>query len=175
VTAFITALVAGILFTSVVPIVARRRPVGQLLTWGEAFAAATFVFFLFVLAYGVIPHQWLTWCDKELAWRQDKTGIPLGPLGFYWNSGPGKALGFLPVDKNVLWPEGLTFFGRGRITLNAEHFRDVIGSGIYIGGLAIHFYLWSWWQKRGQVAKSRAEREALTTSAYGRPLTKAEA
>jgi hypothetical protein len=174
VTAFLTALLAGILLTGVVLLVARRRPVGQPLTWGEAFAAAVFVFFLFVLAYGVIPHTWLTWCDKELSWRKDKTGIPLGPLGFYWHSHGGKLLGFIPVDKNVLWPKGITFFGRGRILINAEHIRDLIGSTIYIAGLSVHFYLWTWWQKRGKVAKDRAEREALSTSAYGRPLKKAE-
>jgi hypothetical protein len=176
VTAFIVSLVAGLLLTGVVLVVARRRPVGQPLTWGEAFAAAVFVFALFVLAYGVIPHEWLTWCDKELAWRKDKTGIPLGPFGMWFFHGhAGHALGFIPVNKNSFWPNGITFFGRGRIMINAEHIRDVVGSGIYIGGLSVHFYLWAWWQKRGQVAKDKAQREALTTSAYGRPLTKAEA
>lgn len=174
-TAFLTSLGAGILLTALVVLYARRRPVGQLLTWGEAFAAATYVFLIFVLAYGVIPHTWLTWADKELSWRKDKTGIPIGPLGWYWHSKKGELLGFIPVDKNVLWPKGVTFFGRGRIIISAEQVRDVVASGIYIVALAVHFYLWTWWQKRGQVAKERAEREALTTSAYGRPLKKAEA
>jgi hypothetical protein len=174
VTAFIVSLVAGLALTGVVPLYARRRPVGQLLTWGEAFAAAVYVFFIFVLIYGVIPHTWLTWCDKELSWRKDKIGIPLGPFGMWYAHGhKDEAFWFIPMDKNVFWPKGITFFGRGRITINAEQIRDLIVSNIYIGGLAAHFYLWTWWQKRGKVAKDRAEREALSTSAYGRPLKKA--
>ena len=175
-TAFLTSLLAGILLTGVVLWYGRRRPVDQPLTWGEAFAGATFVFGIMVLAYGVIPHLWLTWCDKELAWRADKTGIPIGPLneagwGVFKN---GKdALGFIPVDKGVFWPEGITFFGRGRILISAEQIRDTIVSGIYIGFIAVQCILWAWWQKRGKVAKEKAEREALGTSAYGRPLTKA--
>ena len=48
------------------------------LTWGEAFVAATFVFALLFMAYGVVPHQWLAWADNELGWRNDKLGIPSG-------------------------------------------------------------------------------------------------
>ena len=176
-TAFLASLVVGIALTSLVFVAARRRPVGQPLTWGEAFAAATFVFLLFVLAYGLIPHEWLVWCDKELAWRKDKTGIPLGPLGtaiWHGHSSRIPVLGW-HVGKNSLWPTGITFWGRGRITINAEQIRDTVVSLIYIGGLAVHFSLWTWWQKRGKVAKERAEREALSTSAYGRPLKKAGA
>jgi hypothetical protein len=75
----------------------------------------------------------------------------------------------------VAWPEGVTFLGRGRILLNAEHIRDAVAATIYIGMLAAQFMLWAFWQKRGKVATQRAEREALTTSAYGRPLQKAQA
>ena len=35
--------------------VGRRRPPGTPFTWGEAFLAATFVFGLMLLAYGVVP------------------------------------------------------------------------------------------------------------------------
>jgi len=174
VVAFLTSIIVGVLLTAVVLVVARRRAPGTPLTWGEAFVAATFVFAIFVFAYGVIPHQWLVWCDKELAWRGDKTGIPLGPLGKVLDNGK-EAIGFIPVDKGVAWPEGITFFGRGRVLLNAEHIRDLVAATIYIMMLAGQFYLWAFWQKRGKVATAKAEREALSTSAYGRPLKKAEA
>jgi hypothetical protein len=85
------------------------------------------------------------------------------------------ALGINPINKGTAWPQGITFFGRGRILLNAEHIRDVVAATIYILMLAAQFMLWAFWQKRGKVAKQRAEREALTTSAYGRPLQKARA
>ena len=173
-TAFIVSLIAGVAMTAAILWYGRRRPVGQPLTWGEAFVAATYVFAIFVMIYGVIPHLWLTWADKELAWRADKTGIPLGPLQLLFDNGK-RALGVIPVDDGVAWPRGITFFGRGRILLSAEQIRDVIVSGIYIGGLVAHCYLWAWWQKRGKIQKERAEQEALSTSAYGRPLKKAEA
>ena len=174
-TAFVSSILGAILVVGVVLLVARRRPPGQPLTWGEAFVAACRFFFGFILASGLLPHYWLDWADTDLAWRRDKVGIPLGPLGAIWDGKKGEALWFIPVDKGTMWPDGLTFFGRGRILVNAEHFRDLIGATIYIAMLAAQFVLWSFWQKRGKVAKQRAEREALTTSAYGRPLQKAQA
>ena len=174
-TAFVFSILGGIIIVAGVLFMARRRPPGQPLTWGEAFVAGAWVFLGFILAYGLIPHYWLDWADTGLAWRKDKVGIPMGPLGAIWDGKEGKALWFIPVNEGVLWPRGITFFGRGRILLNAEHIRDVIGATIYIAMLAAQLVLWSFWQKRGKVAKQRAEREALTTSAYGRPLQKAQA
>ena len=174
-TAFVSSIFGGVIVVAVVLLVARRRPPGQPLTWGEAFVAALWVFLGMILAYGLIPHYWLDWADTGLAWRADKTGIPLGPLGAFWDGKKGEALFFIPINEGVAWPEGVTFFGRGRIILNAEHIRDVVAATIYIGMLAAQFMLWAFWQKRGKVATQRAEREALTTSAYGRPLQKAQA
>jgi hypothetical protein len=175
VTAFVSSILGGVIIVAGVLFMARRRPPGQPLTWGEAFVAGAWVFFGFILAYGLIPHYWLNWADSELSWRQDKTGIPLGPLGAFWDGKKGEALFFIPVNEGVAWPQGITFMGRGRIMLNSEHIRDVVAATIYIVMMAAQFMLWSFWQKRGKVAKQRAEREALTTSAYGRPLQKAQA
>ena len=176
VTAFLVSIIAGLVLTSILVSYGRRRAPGTYLTWGEAFAGATFVFAIFVLAYGVIPHQWLVWCDKELAWRRDKIGIPLGPLAkIYSAKEKHKLLGFIPVEKNSAWPKGITFFGRGRVTINAEQIRDTVVSVIYIGFMGVQFSMWSWWQKRGKIAKAKVEREALASSAYGRPLKRAEA
>ncbi|MYH87495.1 MAG: hypothetical protein F4125_02530 [Acidimicrobiaceae bacterium] len=50
---------------------AKRRPPDAPHTWGEAMFGAMFVFFLLFMAYGVVPHQWLTWAENELAWRSD--------------------------------------------------------------------------------------------------------
>ena len=61
--------------------IGRTRTPGTPLTWGEAFAAGVFVFFLLFLVYGIVPHQWLAWADNDLKWRSDKIGIPLGPIG----------------------------------------------------------------------------------------------
>ena len=41
-------------------------------TWAEAMAGAVGVFFLMTLAYGIIPHEWITFSDKYLQWTPDK-------------------------------------------------------------------------------------------------------
>jgi len=61
--------------------VGRRRPPGTPFTWGEAFLAATFVFGLMLLAYGVVPDQWLRWADNRLVWRSDKLLLAVSSKG----------------------------------------------------------------------------------------------
>ena len=135
-------------------LVARRRPPGTPLTWGEAFVAATFVFALMVLVYGIVPDRFMRWADSELRWRSDAYGIPTGPLHL------GK--------HGRLFAGGITFFGRGRIMLSLQAVRDIIASGIYIVGIGAQVFAWSWWQNRGK-GKDVPE---LETSAYGRPLVR---
>jgi hypothetical protein len=121
VVAFVMGLVALGLAVAVVLVVARRRPVGAPVTWGEAMAAATYAFFVMFLAYGIVPHQWLAWADNELNWRADKI--------LY---GPGDLLAKLPF------------------TLTYQVIRDVIAAGIYVVFLGGQMYLWSMWQARGK-------------------------
>ena len=50
-----------------------RRPKGELpATWGQCMAGATGVFAMFLMGYGVVPHEWLTWADSNLGLREDK-------------------------------------------------------------------------------------------------------
>ncbi|MGH9038249.1 MAG: hypothetical protein ACRD0O_21045 [Acidimicrobiia bacterium] len=50
-----------------------RKPKGELpATWGQAMAGATAVFAMFLMGYGVVPHEWLTWADSNLGLREDK-------------------------------------------------------------------------------------------------------
>jgi hypothetical protein len=72
VVAFITVSLIGILGVAAVWPLAKRRPVGAPLSWGEAMAGATYVFFLFLWWYGVIPHQWLTFSSSEWGWTSQK-------------------------------------------------------------------------------------------------------
>lgn len=120
------ALVVSTLFlvlgTLAVAVYARRRPQGAPLSWGEAMLAAVFVFFLMGLAYGIVPHQWLTYADNELGWRSDKITL-----------GPGNILTNIPF------------------TITYEVIRDFIAAGIYIVGLAVHVAMWAIWQGRGKV------------------------
>jgi hypothetical protein len=149
VVAFIASLIVTGLMVLVVLAVAKRRQPGTPLTWGEAFVAGTFVFGLLFMLYGIVPDRWIAWADSpELAWRSDSYGIPT------------------PFAR--LFEDGITFFGRGRIMVSAQTIRDIIASGIYIGGLVLNFWMWLWWQKRGRGPAT----PELETSAYGRPLVK---
>lgn len=136
----VTALLVALVFP-----MAKRRPVGRRLTWGEAMFAATYTYFLFFWIYGVVPHLWLTYADSELKWRNDK-------------------LLFGPSD--ILKPQ--KYDGWSPITLNYQVLRDIVVVVIYVGFLAGTIALWAYWQKRG----IRAERSAaeLEASDYGRPL-----
>ena len=51
------------------------RPQDRPTTWAEAMAGAVGVFFLMTLAYGVIPHEWITFSDKYLQWTPDKVVV----------------------------------------------------------------------------------------------------
>jgi hypothetical protein len=144
--AFLTSLVITIVLTGAAMAYGRRRPVGAPITWGEAMAASIYIFFLIFMIYGVVPHQWLTWAGSELGWRPDK--ILIGPNTV--------------VDKSI----GLDF----PITISYETIRDAIAAGIYIVGLGVQIALWSIWQNRG-----KSKPKEIPTSAFGRPLVKAEA
>jgi hypothetical protein len=140
--AFISSLLASLAMFAVVVLVGKRRAPGTPLTWGEAFVAGTFVFFLLFLLYGVVPHQWLTWADNELNWRRDE---------FFFGE------------------SGITFFGRGAIQFPKEVLRDIVATVIYVVFLVAQIVAWKWWQTRGQRAAS--ERPRLVSS-FGRPLVR---
>jgi hypothetical protein len=71
VVAFIMVSLIGLLGVAAVWPVAKRRPVGASLSWGQAMAGSMYVFFLMLWWYGVIPHQWLTYSSNELGWTID--------------------------------------------------------------------------------------------------------
>jgi len=164
VTAFITSILVTVALTGVVVWEAHHRPPGSKLTWGEAFIAGLFVFAMMLMAYGVVPDRWLRFADSELKWRTDKIGIPMGPMGHFLHDtlGIGRA-------KNVIAPNGIKFFGRGKIVISAHIIEDTIAALIYGVGLVGHVLLFMYWQNRGKKPKSSALDK---TSAYGRPLVR---
>ena len=127
--------------------VGQRRPPGTALTWGEAFVAGTFVFALMVVAYGVVPHQWLDYADNELLWRADKLLVSISGEGLVWGQ------------------EAKDAGGTGRILINYQAIRDIVASIFYIVFFGGQIWLWSVWQKRGK-AKAPAE----VSSRFGRPV-----
>jgi hypothetical protein len=120
VVSFITAIIALLVCLGICYLVARRRPIGTPLTWGEAIVAATFVFGIHLLAYGIIPNQFLLWTQNELRWRPD-------------------AIAYVA-----------RFWGRGQIIISKQTIGDLLVTGIYVVLLASEIALWAAWQKRGQ-------------------------
>ena len=168
VTAFYSSLVLLIVLMGGAVAYGKRRPLGTPLTWGEAMVAAMFVFGLFFLAYGIVPHEWLNWADSSLKWRRDATGIPLGAFRMVANKKWENH--WYSYKSNALWPNGITFFGRGRVILTKETIRDAVAAGLYIVLLGVQIAMWSAWQKRGK--KAAAQAAIQPSSAYGRPLVR---
>ena len=144
--AFVASLLVVAALLALIPPMAKRRPVGTPLSWGESMVASVYVFFLMFWCYGMVPHLWLTWAGNELGWRPDK--LLVGPGAVLQNQKSG---GWNPV------------------TLNYQIIRDIIAVGLYVVFLAGNMYLFAWWQNRG---KRAAAVPAVVTSDYGRPLVK---
>ncbi|MGI8777935.1 MAG: hypothetical protein ACR2LJ_11295 [Acidimicrobiales bacterium] len=144
----ILILVGGI---SIGMAVGRRRPIGTPVTWGEAFVAAVFVFALMLVAYGVIPHQWLKYSDNELLWRSDKLLVAISGKGLVWGQ------------------KAKTATGTGRIIINYQAVRDIVAAGFYGLFLGLQVMLWSKWQKRGRLTETAASGGEVT-SRFGRPV-----
>ena len=147
--AFIVSLGLFLVGIGICVRVGQRRPPGTPLTWGEAFVAATFVFGLMLLGYGVVPNQWLLWADNELVWRSDKILLAV--------SSEGVKFGDAAVNLG----------GSGRVLVTYQALRDIIAAGIYVAMLGLQIFLWAMWQKRGQ-----AKRTEVATSDFGRPLVR---
>lgn len=64
----------GALFAVAMAAVVSRNPRSpdQKTTWAEAMAGSVAVFALFTLAYGVVPHEWLTFANSYLNMSSDR-------------------------------------------------------------------------------------------------------
>ena len=149
--AFICSILILIGVVAITMRVGNKRPVGAPLSWGEAMAAGTFSFFGMFVAYGLVPHLWLTWADSELKWRPDV-------LVSNYEIRPGFTLAFLaPVEDGGVIP----------MSINMQTIRDLIAVLLYVALLVGQVALWAWWQDRGKKPST-----GLVTSDYGRPLVR---
>ena len=147
--AFVSSIIVLVLGIALCMYVGARRPIGTPLTWGEAMVAGTYAFGLMLLAYGIVPHQWLNFADNELLWRPDKLLVGISSGGVVWGN-DAKNLG-----------------GTGRILINYQAIRDIIATVIYVVALGGQMYLWSIWQKRGRKKPGDVEE---ARSRFGRPV-----
>jgi hypothetical protein len=140
--AFAGSFLIALLATAAIVAYGKRRPVGAPLSWGEAIAAATLGFGLMFWAYGVVPHQWLTYSGNELNWSPAKQLVGAGQWEF---------LG-APLPP---------------FTMSYETLAHFIVVGIYGLFLGMHVAMWAIWQNR-----AKEKPKALPTSQFGRPLVR---
>jgi hypothetical protein len=126
---------------------AKRRPVGTPLSWGESMLASVYVFATLFIAFGIVPHQWLSHADKDLGWNRAK--LIYGPF-------------------DLLKPQA--FGGWFPFNISYEALRDVIVVLIHAYYFGLIIFLWIFWQNRGKRAAKAGT--AVATSTYGRPLVK---
>jgi hypothetical protein len=78
---FISLILCAVCFGIFMALV--RRPKSDLpATWAQSMLGAVAVFGLFLLIYGVVPHEWLTWADSKLGLREDKILLNTRPIKF---------------------------------------------------------------------------------------------
>jgi len=143
---YIMAVLIQMVLIVPVFVIAKRRPPGTLLTWGEAMVGAVYVFGVLFWLYGVLPHEFLNWADSELAWRPDKKII--GPEGS--------------------WAEWFGFWKNIPLTITKETIRDVVAVVIYTIGLGGFMWMCKFWNDREKNATATKAIEPV--SRYGRPL-----
>lgn len=129
-------------------LVALRKPKSDRpTTWAQALAGSVYVFALFLLAYAVIPHEWITFADKYLQWGKDQYVT--------------KSTTAIPFAKSWNWPT----------SIDMQAVRDIVVVLIYVVFFWLNIALFVLWQKRP--TKSELEtREPVEVgrSRFGRPL-----
>lgn len=134
-------------------------------TWAQTVLGAMFVWSMFALGYGVIPHEWLTFANSYLNWDSS----------FY-------------VVHHGQWAASLPPFDVTR-----DKVADSVAAVIYVVVLGLNIMYFAAWQKRkvaepateGETAPTDAGpitggsvfsrlRRSKRTSAYGRPVTTTE-
>jgi hypothetical protein len=148
--ALLVSLLIGVLGCAVIVWYGRRREIGAFLTWGEAIASATFVFFLMFWWYGVIPHQWLTVSGNEWNWRPDAIVVQ-----------PGQIDTIFGIEIPITFPP---------FTMSKETLSHIVVSAIYGIALVLHVALFMWWQNRGK--RKELALATVPTSRFGRPLVR---
>lgn len=123
----------------------RPRDPEEEATWAEAIAGATAVFGLFLLAFGVIPHEWITFADKYLKWGTNR---------FLFRS--SQDMLFFPWR----WPFAMDY----------QALRDIVVVVIYVVFLGGTIAMWSMWQRRHELPQAPPAGTPVKRSRFGRPV-----
>ena len=143
--AFLVSFFVTIALTLVALPYAKRRPKGTPISWGESMLAATYVFAVMFIAYGIVPDRWIQHADKNLGWSKQKLFYGVGDI-------------FKPKVNGGWFP----------FTVSYQELRDIVVVVIHVIFFGLQIWVWSFWQKRGDKSTSTA----VATSTYGRPLVK---
>ena len=139
-----------LLIVMMIPIfIALRRPKSDKpTTWAQAMAGAVYVFWLFLLVYAIIPHEFITFADKYLLWGQNKYVI--------------KSTTAIPGISAFNWP----------FSVDMQSVRDVAVVGIYVVFFAANIALFVMWQNRKVKTEDDDEEKTVVVgrSRFGRPL-----
>jgi hypothetical protein len=147
--ALVTSIVVSVLMSVGIFSYGSRRSVGTPVTWGEAMVGAVYVFFLAFLAYGVVPHQWLTLAENEWGFRADRILYGVGDIVRPQSQG-----GWFPFD----------------ITYRA--LSDLVATLFYVVFLGLQIWMWARWQNRNKIKDAKTQAALAQTSSFGRPLIK---
>jgi hypothetical protein len=130
-------------------VVSRKpQPADYKASWAECFLGAVATFALMALAYGVIPHEWMTLANGYMGWGNTSKFLVQSNqnmLFFPWN-----------------WPTNIDY----------PALRDVVVSLIYGALLGLNIAVFVMWQKRNQVVEKPATAETAPAkrSRFGRPV-----
>jgi hypothetical protein len=143
-------------------VIRRPKRTAEPATWAAVALGAMFVWFMFALGYGVIPHEWLTFGNSYLNFDSSSFLIHRGQ-----------------------WASNLPPFD-----ITRDKVVDSGAALIYVVVLVLNVGFFAAWQKRKvaePVAETTAEESPITggtvfsrlrrskrTSAYGRPVTTSE-
>ena len=130
-------------------IIAMRKPKSEKpATWAMAMAGAVYIFWLMLLAYAIIPHEFITFADKYLLWGQNKYII--------------KSTTAIPGLSSFNWP----------ISIDMQAVRDIVVVGIYVVFFGANIFLFVKWQERKVKTPDDEADETVVVgrSRFGRPL-----
>jgi hypothetical protein len=130
--AFTGSLIVMFILAGIVVLYSKRRPKDAYLSWGEAMAGGLYCTFGLFWAFGVVPHQWLTYSGSGLAMRSD--AILAGPHS------TGLVGDWFPI------------------MISKQTVADFVAVAIYGMSFTITLVLWSVWQNRGQKKTDEVEK-----------------
>lgn len=140
----VSTIVAALMCVAVIRY-AKQRPLEPQMSWGEAMLFSSFVFAILFVAWGIMPHQWLTLAENEWSFRADRIFTAWGAL--------------VPISQGGWFPFDITY----------RVLSDSVAALIYIVTLVPMVKLWNIWQNRGNLDSGTSE---IQKSTYGRPLVR---